>query len=446
MKSSTYINEQAREYALYTLQHRALPSVTDGLKAGGRRVLWTARDGHKWKSATLAGATMPIHPHASPESTINTLTAPYGNNIPLFKGDGCFGTLIVADAYGASRYTSVTASKFTQDVIFRDLEIVPMMENYDGTLEEPVHFLPLVPIALLNPAEGIAVGYSTTILPRSLADIINSQLKHLKGTKQVDVIMPHFTPLNNTAHVAEQATNGIAYYFNGELVRRDSTSVTITKLPYSQTHKKVIAKIEDLWEKDIVQDYTDKSKNVICIEVKFKRGYLKDVSDVDLLKMLGLSVREIENLNVLDFTGTTVWNTTPIDIICKFTDWRLAYYKDRYQRLLDIAIADIQRYYDIRMAIKHNVAGIAKKTESRTELKEVLVGLKIVNLDYIADLPVYRFTEAENIKNDERIKDMLVTITNYEHLVASDSERKKVYITELQEILVNNNKGKYDRG
>ena len=83
-ESSQYINNQRREYSLYVMQMRAIPAATDGLKAGGRRTLWVARNGEKWKSANLAGATMPIHPHDSPEGAINTLAAPYGNNIPLF--------------------------------------------------------------------------------------------------------------------------------------------------------------------------------------------------------------------------------------------------------------------------------------------------------------------------------------------------------------------------
>jgi DNA gyrase/topoisomerase IV subunit A len=449
-KSSVYINEQRKQYSLYVLQSRAIPAITDGLKAGGRRALWTGRDGHKWKTANLAGSTMPIHPHSECSGAINTLTAPYGNNITLFKGDGAFGTLINPTAYGASRYTSVTVSKFTQDVIFKDIEIIPMMENYDGTLQEPVHFLPLVPIALLNPAEGIAVGYSTNILPRALDDIIEAQLAHLKGTflsgkRQAAAMMPHFTPLKNKAYTSEVTDTGIAYYFNGDIVRHDMTNLTITKLPYGQTHKKVIAKLDDLMEKDTIQDYTDKSKDVINIEVKFKRGQLKDLDDIVLFRLLGITVRHIENLNVLDFTGSAIWNTTPLDAICKFTDWRFGYYTARYQRLLDIVVADMQRYIDIRNAIKNNIAGFAKKTQSRAELKELLFDMGIVNIDYIADLPVYRFTQDEHVKNEERIKEAQNTMDNYKHLLSSDSERKKVYISELQEVLTNYNKGKYER-
>lgn len=438
-QSSPYVVERRLDYSIYVMQFRAIPAVTDGLKAGGRRVLWTGRNGHKYKSATLAGATMPIHPHASPEGAIDTLAAPYGNNIPLFTGDGAFGTLLEPTAYGASRYTSVKVSKFTQDVVFRDIEIVPMTENYDGTLEEPQHFLPLVPIVLLNPSEGIAIGFATNILPRALDDLIIAQISHLKGAKTISNPMPKFLPLNTAAYAKEEN----AYYFNGKLDVKDTSTATIVALPYGQTHDKVLSKLDDLQEKGILINYTDNSKDVIDIELKFKRGYIKSVDEADLYKSLGLSVRHFENLNVLNFDGKSIWNTTPVELIRKFTDWRLQWYVTRYERLRDLLKIDLQRYYDIRTAIKNNIGAVARKTQSRSELKELLEALKIVYTDYIADLPVYRFTEDEYLKNEERIKEATAQLAVYEELLASEDKRKKVYIAELQEVLTKYTKGQY---
>jgi DNA gyrase/topoisomerase IV subunit A len=443
--SSPYIKEQRKQYAIYVLQSRAIPSVTDGLKAGGRRALWTARDGHKWKSANLAGATMPIHPHASPEGAINTLAAPYGNNHPFFKGDGAFGTLIDPTAYGASRYTAVTVSAFTEDVLFRDIEIIPMVENYDGTLMEPAHFLPLVPAVLLNPAEGVAVGFATNILPRALDDIIAAQIAHLKKAKAVELPLPRFLPLDNAAHTTEETKGGIAYYFSGSFERHDASTLTITKLPYGQTHVKVTSKIEDLIENGIVVDSTDDSRDTIKIKVKFTRGFLKDKTDADVCKLLGITVRHIENLNVLDFTGKAVWNTTPIDIIHKFTDWRLEFYVKRYERLRDLLAIDLQRYYDIKTAIANNVGGIARKIQSRSELKEFLTEIEIVHIDYIADLPVYRFTEEERLKNEKHIVEAEATMKEYQEMLSSENSRRTIYIEELKEILSNYKKGKYSQ-
>ena len=95
------------------------------------------------------------------------------------------------------------------------------------------------------------------------------------------------------------------------------------------------------------------------------------------------------------------------------------------------------------MAIKHNVGGIAKKVQSRSELKEFLAEIKIVNLDYIADLPVYRFTEDERLKVEEKLKEAYIQLDIYNDLLSSEEKRKKIYITELQEILNKYQKGQY---
>lgn len=442
-RSSNYILDCRREYSLYVMQQRAIPASTDGLKAAARRVLWMARDGKKHKSAVLAGACMPIHPHASPEDAVDTITAPYGNNIPLLKGYGTFGTLLGPKDYGASRYTSVTLSKFSQDVIMRDIEIIPMQENYDSTLDEPIHFLPLIPVALLNPTEGIAVGFATNILPRTLDDIIIAQITHLTGGN-ITAPIPKFAPTNSVSHKMERMEKGIAYYFDGEFERINSTTIKIKKIPYGLSHTKVITKIFTELEKgNNIVDYKDDSRDIVNITVKFKKGVLSEFSDEEILKMLGLSIRHIENLNVLTFDGKSVWPTDPVELIGEFTDWRLKWYVNRYTRLRDLLLIDIQKYRDIQTAIENNVGGIAKKIQSRSELKEFLAEIKIVYTDFIADLPVYRFTEEEKRKNEEKIKEALIQLKRYEDLLESEQLRKEVYISELKEILTNYTKGTY---
>ena len=442
--SSHYISEQRRNYFLYTLQMRAIPAAADGLKAAGRRTLWTARDGKKYKTASLAGATMPIHPHASPDDAINTLAGRYDNNIPLFVGDGAFGTLLEPKAYGAARYTSVKISKFTNDVVFKDIEVIPMTENYDGTLEEPVHFLPLIPIALLNPSEGIAGGFKTDILPRSLEDIIVAQLSHLKGAKRITEPMPKFTPLDNVSFKREEGDKSVFFYFKGDYEEIDGVTIKINKLPFGLVHSNLTNHLESLIEKGVIVDYTDNSKDKIDIVVKFKKGNLRGHDKDDILSMLGLVVRHGEILNVLDFDGKRIWNASPVDLIRKFTDWRLSWYVNRYQRLQDLLKTDLQRYYDIRTAIKNKVGAVAVKTASRSELKQLLEEIGIINLDYIADLPVYRFTEEEKNKNQLRIDEAEATLKKYKHLLSNEDERRKIYIAELQEVLTKYTKGYYN--
>lgn len=442
--SSQYVEQQRRDYALYVIQNRALPALSDGLKSAGRRVLWTAKDGQKTKTASLAGAALVYHPHGLPDGAINTLTGPFNNNIPYFKGYGSFGTLLEPNEYGASRYTSVTVSKFTQDVIFKDIEIIPMISNYDDTTEEPLHFLPLVPTVLLNPIEGIALGFATNILPRCIKDIISYQLTHLRGKKIHNPLTPAFYPLDSKCHRVEHLDKGPAYYFVGSCKIVDKTTVNISKLPYGKLHSKFVKTLDELCETATIVDFIDRSRDTINIDVKFKSADLAKLNEEKLIKMFGLEVRHFDNLNVLDFSGQSIISETPQQLIKQFTDWRLGWYVNRYQRLKDLLAIDIQKYLDIKCAIENNVGGIARDIGNRALLKVRLTEFGIVYIDYIADLPVYRFTADEYNKNEKRLKEANELMDHYNQLLSDEDKRVKVYIDELQQILDNYNKGAYN--
>ena len=67
----------------------------------------------------------------------------------------------------------------------------------------------------------------------------------------------------------------------------------------------------------------------------------------------------------------------------------------------------------------------------------------MVHIDYIADLPIYRFTKEEYDKNEKRIRDGESQLSTYTALLASESKRKKIYIKELEEILTKFNSDTY---
>jgi DNA gyrase subunit A len=430
---SDYLLDEGKRYAMYTLQFRAIPYLADGLKAGARRTLWCARDGAKIKSATLAGITVPLHPHAPPEDSIDTLTGPYVNNIPLFDGYGTFGTLINPIAYGASRYTSVKVSAFTKDVLFRDIEVIPMVPNYDSTLMEPKHFLPLSPIAIMNPTDGIAVGFATHILPRTFKDIVESQLEHLAG-KVVKERAPHFLPTNNPATRIIDKKGMVRWLFKGDY-KIGNNEVKITRLPYGITHSDFIGNLHTLIDKEAILDFEDASRDKINITVKFKRGILTTLSTEDVEKLLKIHVAVSENLNVVNLDGNSVVTMDYVTIIKEFTDWRLNWYVDRYLRLLELLVIDIQHYDDILLAIKKNVSGVSKKIANRTELKQFISDIGVVYIDYIADLPVYRFTEEEARKIQEKREAALAVKASYEDILNDDAKRKAIYVSELKEVL-----------
>ena len=440
LSSSEYIEEQRKNYAIYVIQNRALVSLCDGLKVGARRVIWMAKSGDKVKTATLAGATMPIHPHKEPSGVINTLSAPYGNNIPLFTGYGAFGTLLDPQSYGQPRYTSVKISQFSKDVILADIELVEMVDNYDQTTKEPKHFLPLIPLTLLNPTDGIAVGFASTILPRSLVDIIKSQIDFLNG-KSVKEAMPEFYPFKSKAL---KLGNDGRWLFETPIERLNSFEVKISNIPYGSSYTKVMTNLNKLLEQGVIKDYVDDSSDEIVITVKFPRGYLATVTDTKLQTMLGLVSKVKENLTILDFNGTQVLETVPyITIIEKFTKWRLRFYKKRYQRLLKLVEADSQRYRDILLAIENDVGKLAPTFPDRAALKEFLKIIMIVGVDYIADLPIYRFTVKEREKVEQLLESSLKIEKEMTEIINTPDKQKDIYINELRGVLNNFKKGKY---
>lgn len=443
MKTSDYLNQQRLTYAIYVLNSRALPSASDGLKAAARRVLWIAKDGKKQKSAALAGNTMCIHPHDAPTDAINTITAPFGCNIPLLSGDGAFGTVLEPKSYGASRYTSVKISEFTKDVIFRDIEIIPMQPCYDDSELEPVTFLPLVPIALLNPTEGIAVGFACNILPRKLDDLILAQLAHLKGAKSISNPIPTFTPTNSVA-ISTGVEN--KYVFAGSVDKINSSSCRITSLPFGISHSQYVEKLIALAETaaEGIVDFDDDSSKKVDIVVYFNRGSIKDCTEDDLIKKLNLFVRHTENLTLVNFDYKSVVVPTVPDLIRTFTDWRLKFYLTRFERLRDLLQLDLQRYYDIRTAITKHANKKADSMKNKSEFKEWLTTINIVNLDYIAEMATYRYTAEEFEKNEKRIAEAEAQLQQYNELISDPEKRKKVYIAELKDVLSKYLKGFYN--
>jgi hypothetical protein len=201
--------------------------------------------------------------------------------------------------------------------------------------------------------------------------------------------------------------------------------------------------LDELSDSGTVVSYSDMSRDIIDISIKFQSKYLSTLSDDDIINTLGLTIRIIENLTVLDFTGEAVWTPTPAELIQQFTDWRLGWYVKRYERLKSLVELDLQRYYDIRTAINNDMGGKARDITTRAVMREVLTTIGVVHTDYIADLPIYRFTKDEYAKNEKRIAEGEALLTSYNVLLASKSARKKVYIEELKAVLKRYNAGDY---
>lgn len=430
-----YLESEHRNFAIYTLQQRAIPFF-NGMKPVQQRCLWQLRGVNSYeKVAKLTGQVMAIHPHgdASIADAINQMSGPYCNNLSFFDGHGAFGTRINPTAFGSPRYVSSKISSFTKEVIFKDWEIVELKPSYDETDVEPTMLLPLVPILLLNGIQGIATGYSTTILPRDLTDLVEQQLKVLQGKAPINPL-PYSKPIDNTAIRSDESPN--KYQFLGECVIIDTSSAKITKLPFGMTHAKVVENLAKMVEKGHIVDYTDKSKAEINITVDFKRATLKNKTGEYAARKLGLTTGVTERIIVLDAatSQSVVEYDDAAQFIKDYTEWRLSFFPQRYRRLIQLNLADISRLNDIVLAIDNDLGGQAKKIKNKADLVDFIKKIGVVDIEYIASLPVYRFTEEEYDKAKTKIAELEAQNKEYQGIIDDVEKQKVIYSEELKEV------------
>ncbi|MGL4451731.1 MAG: DNA gyrase subunit A [Sarcina sp.] len=164
---SKIIDTQFRDYALYSLEERGIPSFYDALINVQRYILKNCPSKFN-KTLTIVGACIADHYHhgdASLGKAVCRMSKPFANSTQLLEGYGFLGTE-VCDQPGAPRYTSVRMAQKTKEIISKYEHL--NTRKVEGAYEQ---FWMEVPIGLAMPIVGIAVGYKTTILPRKLEEV-----------------------------------------------------------------------------------------------------------------------------------------------------------------------------------------------------------------------------------------------------------------------------------
>lgn len=182
------------DYAMSVIVARALPDVRDGLKPVHRRILYAMHQmgmtaGSKYrKSATVVGEVLgKYHPHGdSPVyDAMVRLAQSFNLRYPLVDGQGNFGS-IDGDPPAAMRYTEARLTRIANYMLEDiDKETVEFIENFDGSLKEPVFLPALLPNLLLMGSEGIAVGMATKIPPHNLKEVVSGVVATIKKGRAI---------------------------------------------------------------------------------------------------------------------------------------------------------------------------------------------------------------------------------------------------------------------
>lgn len=178
---SKQIDINYRNYALYVLEKRGIPSWNDGLTNVQRLILLNASSSFD-KTLSVTGSCIKDgyhHGDASLSGAINKLAKPFGCSDSMLIGDGFFGSPTEPEA-AAARYTSIKVNpKFSS--LIKENNFLNKKDEEGGWESLWLKY----PIGLVTSIVGIAVGYKTTILPRSLEDIIAYNEGKIKEVKPV---------------------------------------------------------------------------------------------------------------------------------------------------------------------------------------------------------------------------------------------------------------------
>ena len=250
-----YIAKGYIDYAEEVITERAIPDLYDGLKPVLRKLLWAfhekGKKGHSLiKSTTISGDTLSYHPHNS-DAIYNAgalLTDLNGfAQFPLIKGHGNLGNVSSGARPSAPRYTEMCLHE-NSDEVFRELDGIDFVPNFDATLQEPKVLPVSFPLVLVNPSEGIAVGFSSKIPSFNFNDVIDLTIEYLRDGECHTVITPDFTTrgyyIQNKKELLKLMKVGKANLkLRGKYMINDK-EILVTEVPFGKTVESLKKQIE----------------------------------------------------------------------------------------------------------------------------------------------------------------------------------------------------------
>jgi len=160
---------------------RSIPSVVDGLKPGQRKILFACFKRKlikQLKVSELSGfvseCTAYQHGESSLQVTITGMAQTFvgSNNLNLLEPEGSFGTRLDGGKDAASpRYIYTLLSPFARK-LFPATDDPLLTYNLDDDKKiEPMWYAPVVPLVLINGADGIGTGMFEAISTSNIIGI-----------------------------------------------------------------------------------------------------------------------------------------------------------------------------------------------------------------------------------------------------------------------------------
>ena len=379
-----FIGEEMIHFSKYDCE-RSIPNGIDGLKTSQRKILYTClarKLTSEVKVAQLGGAVSEKsryhHGEQSLYGAIINMAQDFvgSNNIHLLEPNGQFGTRLQGgDDAASERYICTQLNKLTR-LIYPESDdpILTYLED-DGTPVEPMFYVPIIPMQIVNGGKGIGTGFSTDILnynPLTIIDYVKNALLG-KDKTELPTLMPYYEGFKGTITSLNETSS--KYLIKGVYEILSDKQVRITELPvgtWTDDYKKYIEDLIDMKHNNTntqaaataqestkkpskkektttssnntksniqVKDYIDMSTDTsVDITITFASGVIPQLNNkivehetcTALEKLLKLyTTRATTNMHVFDENEKLVKCSKIEDLIERFMEVRMKYYIKR---------------------------------------------------------------------------------------------------------------------
>lgn len=343
-----------KDFALYTLENRAIPNMIDGMKNVQRFYVYSSIKNSKTeykKVSAVSGVVSDYgynHGESSAAGAGQLMAADWSNNICLVEGRGSFGTRLVQSA-AAARYTYTRLHKNFNRYI-KDIDLAPVHD--DPEHEPPAFYVPVIPLVLANGVKGIATGFATNILPRDPDDLVRACQEYIKTGDIKTKVKIKFPDFNGTVTYNVEENR---YYCNGIFERKGKTVLLITEVPYGYDREGYVEVLDKLEEKGDIVGYDDLcDKTGFKFEVKLKQNTSANWDDLKIISAFKLSKPFSENLTVIDSRGKLKEYDDERNLVKDFCDYRNGILQNRID-LRKVESTELARWLKVKMQFIQSV-------------------------------------------------------------------------------------------
>lgn len=430
-----FMNSAFKEFSLYD-NVRSIPILFDGMKPSQRKAVYgvqlrgesAAEIQVERLAAQVAAATDYHHGTGSMEGTIIGMATNYAgaNNMNIFMPNGQFGSRLTKEA-AAGRYIFTKFSPYFRQLFKKEDDSI--LENIvvDGEKIEPKFYIPLLPMMLINGAQGTGTGHACLVMnyhPNEVRDACMKIVDNKKLSK--GSLTPWYRGFAGTI-VRNQETGQVV--ITGKLEVVNSTTIKITEIPvgvYLDSYKDHLTKLEDA---DFIKDFEDRSTEesfefvVTCPRSTTALGH------DELLKKFKLISRDTENLTLWNEQGTLERFDSVEDVIERFVVWRLARYEDRRQKLIAETTEAIRWLSEKLRFILFYLSNVdAFKNKKKDDLVALLLKNDFVDYDRLLQMAMWNLTKDKI----EELKKQIEEEKKYLATLEADTARE-MYKRELKE-------------